>query len=78
MKFIIVRLNDVKYKMFLNSNGDCVAYAVEMSVKGKRTFWKTQWDVKRHGLKNGDVPKRVKDLFEVRGISEMIANEMGW
>jgi hypothetical protein len=79
MKSFIIRNNDgKKYDVKLNDKGEAVAYFVETYPKGKRTTMRLVWSVERHGYKNGDIPAKLKEILNIRGVSEQIANVMEW
>lgn len=55
-------------------SGEVIAYAVEVSARGKATTNRKLWS-KKSGK---PMPQLLKDVLEVKGTPETIARVMGW
>jgi hypothetical protein len=63
-----------KYRVDLDSNGEPIAYAVEVNARGRGPTERLLWR-KDDGK---PMPQRLKDVLNVRGTCATIAYVMGW
>lgn len=74
-KSIQVNFNWKTYRVDLDAlTGEPVCYAVQVSARGKSVTERRLWE-KRFGA---EMPQRLKDVMNVRGVSTSIAYVMGW